>query len=925
VLRSQEGAVTIETEPPSLKEALHVIEASGSATIAPPGPTVSLDCGTIIVKAGDRSVAAVRIFADHATITAAEPLPGPGLPDETRQLAQLKNHPLLINGLPVGPLDGSIGNLQDAIEWYAARIPGNVWIGVNGSNEVVLQSRERGNLSLSIEIDFNNFSTETFSPGETLLGFEVAPISGGNVWQFSGSGQGNVRRLEAVPVWSTAPGSLEDMLKTAAQQGASRQAVYDVETDNASGLAILRVRANIASQTLQHPIAPANPVPGGIQFVPPGGGGGGSTTLVANYSLTLPVRPGELILQVNQGGGVIRDIASLISGTPARLISLTFPTNVSTLNGKGFDITVVNPASSPTFNVRFSNIANLQQAAARVERQCQWRVRANIVSGTLVIETIETGSAKTLSLNVPSGGIPNAVTNDLATGFRAGAAASPATLPLNAQGGGPVPEMDNIAADHYRNALLMGFITETTALDNASRAQRQLNWNAYEVGTGMLNYFTLSSQRNGCMSALEPIILAAPGLGLNDDMARAPAIHGSVVLPLPQVNTLEGDTFNLANAGVLAIELNHNTKGTPPQIIEDLASRIVVEVAFTAEDYTAREVARRIHEELFNRGAGQAAAYPDGTVVVESAIPGLAGSVIIPAPGTGSSANDQALLQALIGAASEVRGRGWPGTGFGAPGAPLRPGFRSKNVPSAQAAATWLFRDGAASATVNVVAGQSIQDIQRAVDDALKAPTGGASRIGMCLVGPDDTLYIEGLTSALTLEVTVGGKTLGVRDPGQNEPGQTPEREEEPALGLRRTHEVRTFRYARDRVGNGDGNEVDDVGWVRIPAYVNNWPTATPANISNLRGTPAANLALPGGRLLTAVRADAAKTRDYDQSGEMIASAGSEPGGGPGSFIHQARYWIAFDNAQLMGIGKIVRTVSGNQVTDYLADLLRGG
>lgn len=928
VLRSQEGAVVIETEPPSLKSALHVAEAGGSATIAPPGPTVSLDCGSIIVKAGGRSVAAVRVFADHATVTADEALPGAGSAAETRQLTLLKTHAWTVNGSPVGPLDNAITSLEDALEWYAARIPGNVWIGVNGSNHVALQSRERGDTSLSLTVDFNNFSGETFAPGDTLLGFAVAPLTGGAQWQFSGNGQGNVARLEAIPVWSTAPGSLEDMLKTAAQHGAARQAVYEVEADSTAAPAKLRIRSTVATRQVQH-VAP--PAPGGLQFNSSGGGLGWDRILETNYSLTPPVRPGQITLQARDGGpgGLTRDVAALVSGAPARLLPLLFPTDVSRLNTKGFDLTigrgVGSGANHTTFNVRFSNIASQQQAAAQVERQCRWQVRARVVSSALVIETVETGSAKTLSLNAPGGGVANAVTNNRGSGFRVDAPSPPPAPPLNAQGGGPLPEMDTITPEQYRDALRAGFISETTALDEARRGSRQLDWRAYEVRTAAPRYFTLTSQRNGCMSAVEPIVSEAPGLGLNDDLARAPAIHGSVALPLPQVNTLADDTFNLANAGALAIELNHNTKGTPPQSIEDLALRTVVEVAFTAGQYTAQEVARRIHEELFNRGAGQAAAYPDGSVVVETLVPGLAGSVTIPAPGTGSSANDQALLQALIGPAGQVRGRGWPGTGFGSPGDRLRPGFRGKKVTSAQAAATWVFRDGAASATVNVTSGQSLQDIQRAVDDALKVPTGGAARIGMCLVGPDDTLYIEGMSNAFSLEVTVGGRRLGVLDPGQNEPGKTPEREEEPALGLRRTHEIRTFRYARDRAGNGDGAQADDVGWVRIPAYVNTWPAATPANISNRRGTPARNLALPGGRFLMAARADAAKTRDYDQSGEMIASAGSAPGGGTANFVHRARYWIAFDDAQFMGIGKIVRTVEGNQVTDYLADLLWGG
>ncbi|MBV7339912.1 hypothetical protein KFU94_69230 [Chloroflexi bacterium TSY] len=487
--------------------------------------------------------------------------------------------------------------------------------------------------------------------------------------------------------------------------------------------------------------------------------------------------------------------------------------------------------------------------------------------------------------------------------------------------------MHNIEAEHYKDALLAGFISE--AIDDAVRNRRQLDWRIYEVRRNPPpNYFTLTSQRNGCMSAIEPVVFESTGLVLNREMERAPAIHGSVVLPLPHVNTLEDDTFDLTADGLLSIELNNNNN------IVDLAPLTTVDVPFEAGTYTARDVARRIHEELFSRGAGQAAAYPDGKVVVETSVPGLTGSVTIPRPGTGASGGDQALLQALLGTTDEeiVTGRGWPGIGFGDPGDILSPGYRSKNVSSAQATVDWIFSDGTVTATVRVDQGDPIQDIQQAVDSALAAPAGG--RIGVCLLGPDNTLYIEGvlipdpanrnlfIPNNLTLQVNdINGRTLAVIDPGQNQPGRTPEREEEPAVGLRRTHEIRTFRLARDIVGDGDGAEMDDVEWIRTPAHANSLPTA----FDHLKGSPAWNLSLPGGRYLMAVRADAAKTREYDQSGEMIASANTDSRDSQRHFVHRARYWMRFHGAETLGIGKIERTVNGNTVTDYLLDILWPG
>ena len=912
VLRSVEGDVTIETEPASLRTALNISESGGVATIAPGMANVALDCGIINVKAGGRSVAAVRLFADHATVDAAEPLATAGSAAETQQLTYLKAHAIDITvgtvpAMPVGPLPAAITNLTAAVAWYAEHLPAEAWIGIDTSNHVVLQSRRRGNASLTVEIDFSNFISETFAPGDTLLGFVVAPASGGNVWRFSGRGFGNVLDMRAVPVWSTTAASIEAYLSTAAQQGSSRQAIYDVEVDTSAGPTDLRIRSQIGTRSLNHPAPPVtNPVPGGIQFSVAGGGLTG-TLLETNFSLSPPVRPGELSLEVTEPG-MTRSVVALIAGAPARLTPLIYPATVSVLNGKGFDIVLTSTTGTVTHNVSFTSVSSQQQVATEVERQCQWSVRANIVSGAMIIETIGAGTVFRLTLNAPSV-TPAAVTNNSATGFVAGSVSSPVSLPLNGRGGGTVPDMDTIDANHYRDALLAGFINEITVTDSTTRADRPMDWGTYIIRRDTPpDYFTLASQRSGCMSSLETVVYAMQGLVLNRDMERAPAIHGSVKLSLPEVATLENDAFNLPAAGTLSIELNNNGN------IEDLPARTVIDVVFTAGDYTARDVARRIHEELFNRGAGRAAAYADGQVVVETAVPGLAGSVTVPTPGTATVGADQALLQKLTGGTDALTSRGWPGTGFRNPGDILRDGYRSMDVASAQADAQWIFSDGTATATVNVTSGQSLQDIQRAVDSALAAPTGGTGRIGLCLLGVDDTLYIEATGITLTLQVVVNGNTLATIDPGKHEPGGTPERAEEPAVGLRRTHEIRTFLLARDYVGDGDGGEVDDLGWIRTPAFANSLPVA----YDNQKGSPAQNLTLPRGRYLMAVRADAAKTRNYHDSGDMVISGNTHSADSQHHFVHQARYWMQFDNAAPLGIGKLEQ----GSTTYYVADFL---
>jgi hypothetical protein len=178
----------------------------------------------------------------------------------------------------------------------------------------------------------------------------------------------------------------------------------------------------------------------------------------------------------------------------------------------------------------------------------------------------------------------------------------------------------------------------------------------------------------------------------------------------------------------------------------------------------------------------------------------------------------------------------------------------------------------------------------------------------------DDTLYIEATGATLTLQVVVNGNALATIDPGKHQPGGTPERADEPAVGLRRTHEIRTFLLARDFAGNGDGGEVDFLGWIRTPAFANNLPAA----YDDRKGSPAWNLSLPSGRYLIAVRADAAKTREYHQSGEMVISGNTHPDDSQRHFVHQVRYWMRLDTSPILGVGKLTQDSTTYYVPDFL-------
>jgi hypothetical protein len=589
------------------------------------------------------------------------------------------------------------------------------------------------------------------------------------------------------------------------------------------------------------------------------------------------LEPGVFELQaaVDPALGGTRRVTVLVAGQAARLPALGMPTSVAVLNGRGFDITV----GATVRPVRFAASASTTpgQIAAQIERQCAWTVRAAVNPSEVVIETVETGAAKSITLAAPPAATPNAITNDAATGFTLSRA-----LPVQTLGAGAVPAMDAVSAADLQSVLARANLDDG-GTDASVRGQRTLDWRPYDALGPPPAYTTITSRRDGCISAIEPVVDLAPPLRLARSLARGPAVRGSVALP-----AFVG-TRNLS--GTLSIQLNDNPGVT------DIAAPVVVSVTFPAGSYSAREVARRIHEELWARGIGQAGAYPDGTVVIESRVNGLAGTVRIPAPGTGSSGADETLLRELIGTAPHLFGRGYPGAGFLGPLGNLRNGGRSR-PGNASAAATWVFQAGAvATAPINITAGQPLSDIQRAVDSALAAAPGG--RIGICVIGPDDTLHIE-QTGPVDLVLIVDGAPPPMVQP-QN-PGETAERREDPAVGLRFTRNPRTVRYSRDRIGNAVEAEFDDCGWVRIPIH-----TQT--------GATGPSLYFPGGLYWTAIRNDGAKTREYHPSGDMIISGGVDPADASLAFVHQARYWMGMDVGQTL---RIVRNSSGEFLVEVL-------
>ncbi len=852
-LTSPLGKLTIVTDPDTLKGSLVVSETAAVTTLSPPDPA-SLENGTIVVKAGEKTLGAAQVWGQPARLSAAHRLDSL---DPVQQIAWL-GQPIAITvgsqvhgslQIPAAILTSTAATtLEDAVEWLQAQVP-EAWIGlVDGV--VVIESRQAGKTAY---VKFDSTSA-----GAPVLGFGSISVEA--------KGRGTVDDISQVPL-----AALEGLLVSAAAGAAVPQSFYSAAADTSVTPNTLNLTPNSPAWTLTPTLDPADPGPASLAFA-------GSGVLAAPLH-PHRILPGVFSLDADVDHGTW-SVTALLHTVPARLPDLILPTQLSPLAGAGFDLTVGN---STTYPVVFKASATLSPAeiAAQIEHQCQWTVRATANASTLRIETVDGGSKTCLTLADPANtATKTAITNDpngIAT----------AALKVQHWGSGGVPDTGVVSASDLAPVLLNGYAGAPESTTAPNQAAVTLDPAAY-LAEPARDYFRLSDAvRDGCISAVIPIVNLSAALALDRSLERSPAIHACVcLLPITAPVDLQG---------TLNIQLNENpgAKGLP--------SASVVPVVFAGgHKYSAEDVARQIHAELFHRGLGHAAAFPDGTVVVETSMPGLAGTVRIPAQNTATAGPDQNVAKTLVG--SEKFARGWPGTGMNTPGGALIPGFRSDLLPAAAGKHDWKFTVAPknVSAAVTIANGTAIADIASQLDNALANASGG--RIGLCAVGPDKRLYIEAMAPNTTLTLEVDGAPLPVDGPSA--PGDTPERRAEPALGLRRTDETRTFRFARERFGNPDPTELDDVGWVRIPADVK---TGAPGK-----------LVFPFGFYWLSVRADGARSNNYDGSGDMIVSGAVDPKDPHRTFVQAARYWCQLGSS--VNWLQVVKTGD-----DFLVRVLLGG
>ncbi len=895
VCSSLAGSVSIETRPPEMLSKLNASATDGDLRLT--GLVFALDTGDILVRAGTKLLGVVHCDAERAGIRASLPLP-----TEAAAVANMTNllkapHSIVFSSGSATvnlSLPDAITTLDDAIEFYAANAPACSFTK-DASGHLVISSRVRGSSS-SVGISFASWTDLTSYPADTILGFTHADVGGGTSaasWKVEAAGRGLFGSIESVNA-----NDLLMQIRSSADHGAGIQGYYDVEVSGVGASQSVVLRGRGSNVRLRQQTTP----PDGISFKDSTGvAGNWDQAITAPYPGTLDLT-GEIVNLEVEVDGTGRNAHVLLWGHPARF-PLTLPTHPADLDGKALVIETGKKDSSnsiawdPAMNVTFSTASStgFDEAAAQIERACQWKVRCSLTATALIIETVAEGWASALRVSAPAGST-SAITGDPASGFTV--SGSP-----EAYGAGSVPLVDEVKAADYRDLLKLAFIEDAANSDAAEIGGRSFDWSAYYCDDSVRTHAFMKSKRNGCISSVAPLVDSTKSFGWKKEFQRAPAIFASVALP-----PISG-TINIS--GALSILFNQNEGG------EDLPNAQVVDIHFPAKPggYSAADIASRLNEELLSRGAGQAGAYPDGTVVIESAVPGINGYVCVPAPSTGGGSN-AALISALLGAGpNPLRGRGWPGIPAAELG-DLTPGFRSK-PGNAAVDAIWRFSDGTRNVTVNVAKNDTLAQVRDKCENVFQ-PTTSAGRMASCQINEEDQcLYIEAAGATLNLVVEAAGRTLDVIDPSL--PGQTPEREEEPACGLRRTNETRTWYFCRDRFDRGKYADMDESKWVRATAVMR----ALTGSPSDPAGQPGGNLQIPGGRYWMAVRPDAAKTTNYNADADMIISATSlpinpsDPSAGNYVIVHRARYWVRHANGEPISLA---RTTDGA----YLVDLVIG-
>ena len=856
-LSSAHGSVTVHATPDALLDGLQVVDSGGDAVFNKLD-NYNLLNGWLRMEVGGEPAAEVAIAGGAAWVEGEVPT------DPTPDLHALEGTTIQVqtistpHDVTLSPLDCS--SLASLVDRLGRDLPG-VRVGLisRGSRRVLrFESHRRGD-SASISVFF----------ATNALGFAAGTTTA--------KGTGTVGNLARVTV-----AELVTLIGDAVQAGYTRQSAFRAESLDET----IRVTAINPAITLSQQTS-VDTAPGGLDLQNPTDPSGGGAALrhdrlVCAYSDARPMESGTLQLTLVDTVDPYapgRVAQALLWGNPARIAIGTIAATISSLDGTTLSLT----ADGVDVDITFHGVTTWKDVLLQVEKQSQWRVRARKDSSALVLESWVQGSAARLALVAARTGTDalTKMTDTAAYGER--------------RGSGLVEDLSRVSRQDYVDALqaanLGTDINQATArledMELKDPCWRSAQSTCWDTGCST-HHLSFVSTRIGCCSSVIPLRTIG-SLHLERSLQRAPAVRASVALK-PDLHPTTGSVHL---SGDLEILFNDNLSLT------DLAPPVEVLVSFEDGDYSAQQIATRIHRVLQATGVGYAAAYPDGVVVVETSTPGLAGTVQVPGSGSQTSASVKAGL-GLMG--DPLVARGWPGAGH--PTGLVR-GFRGRSGTStAPEEHTWAFSSGSGSVEITVPPDTEVQVLARELDLQLKAAGTNGERIGLAMVGLDDALYVEAVTD---LEFKLDKKALGTTEPPHTWLGH--DRAAEPAFDLRYTDILRTYRLAYHQWGDGLEPDLHDAGWILPPLDIG----ASPLKPSSVRYWAP-------GRYGIAARAEGARTDDYSRHGEMIVSGGSaEIDGETLHFLHQVRYWVSLSGAALLGISSL--EVDGER--EYLVDVLR--
>jgi hypothetical protein len=824
---------TLATEPADYLATLNAAPAAGVLHLAP-GGTTAPHSALLRVTAGTQRTS-VALIGAPALLRAPDPMPAEASPEAATQRAYLQTTgvSIRIDGttFTVPPSPTPFATLDDAVEWIAAAIA-PAWAGlvpdpaVATARHLVIRSARRGT---------NAGVRFTPPPGAPagLLGFRAETAS---------AGSGTVENGETLTVAGSGT-TLETLLRNRADRPDVAQTLFRAVADDAAGT--VRLVPVLTGTTL----APPTGLPAAVQTQ----GVGGTALLSTGAAVALD--QGLVRIDVREPGGDPAVVLAPLWTTPARLAPLVPPAPLTVLATRTLDFVLDGAA----ITVTFGPVTSLAGAAAQIARATGWRLRAFPQAGALVVESLREGNAVRLDL---IGG--TALTDNPATGFTAPA------RPLNAAGAGTLPDIAAATPTAMAAALEAGWREAGAVLDDLDLATQRIDRRAYGPAARNGDGWILGSQRPGIAGRVERLaVLDLPGgPAWEESLGRGAALHAAIALP--PIDSV------VSPVGALRIRLDDNAGPGLPTPRE-------VQVDFDGTALTAAALAARIDAVLRPLRAGAAAAWPDGTVVIETAQPGLAGSIAVPAPGTRGAAD------MLVGNGVTLAARGWPGSGRADPFAAMAQGWRAVR-PTAAMPITYEFRaDGRSTGPIAITAGMDAAAAAIALNTGFDGTaTGGAQRIGLAAV-VDGALCIEAVVAPMSL--LFGAALQEPTTPDRA--GETPEWPTDPAFGLRRTDMLRTLRLVRAATDDAAFAGADDLGWLRHPTSRVAPPPADPAL------TPSAFPPFPVGRWLAAVRPDAAQAADAPDIAALRAATAMAPLIRPHDARHVAplmlRYWVRLD------------------------------